>query len=100
MLPITLKELESVVTEWGKYNISSKQLQNWAEKNYLPLHREIGPSETEYRQKAMNIILNEFELNPSSNTNPDGFSKALEFMRTSKDDFKKNQQAFLAACFK
>ncbi|MGG6296762.1 hypothetical protein ACQ4M4_20400 [Leptolyngbya sp. AN02str] len=74
---ISKEELQQLLIGWGCGQISSKELREWMELNYFPLHLEIAPDEAQHVQRAMHVIMNEFENVASSRYVPENYKAAL-----------------------
>ncbi|NER36872.1 MAG: hypothetical protein F6J93_23365 [Oscillatoria sp. SIO1A7] len=97
--PITKEELRQILIDWGSGQISSAELKLWMEVNYFPIHIEIGPEESELTQRAMNCIMNEFELGRPESFIVSHYQDALEFLDFDGDDYEEAAKKFVWRCF-
>ena len=98
--PMALSELKEVLTSWRIGDLSSDELHNWMELNYMPLHRDIGDGEALHTQRAMNWVMNAFEHAAPSDMDPDGYEAAIAFLDTAEHQFSERESLFLRSCFR
>ncbi|MEO0801488.1 MAG: hypothetical protein AAFY57_04330 [Cyanobacteria bacterium J06642_2] len=93
---LTRQMLEEILIEWERSAISSLDIHLWAESQYLPLHRAIGPGETEAVRWAMHVILNELDMANPKQLNRHCARLAIQFLNTTDEEFTAREEAFLS----
>ncbi|MGF1490179.1 MAG: hypothetical protein ACFBSE_24075 [Prochloraceae cyanobacterium] len=99
MEEITKNQLIKIITDWGNKKITSQELRQWMECNYLPLHRDIGLNEPLHTQKAMHGIMNAFDHFFPENIIPEQYHTAIQFLKTSEEKYEENESKFFESCF-
>ncbi len=97
---ITKNQLIQIIEDWGTKKITCKEFSEWVEKNYLPLHKDIGINEPLHTQKAMHAILNGFDHFSPERIVPEQYRVAIELINSSENDLESNQSNFFNCCFK
>jgi hypothetical protein len=88
-------QLITLLNNWGESKISSQQLQDWMITFYDPPEVSIGPTEPEWTQLAMNIIMNEYEIAKIKKYRVENYALAIAFAECTDKTFNQSKYLFL-----